>query len=172
MHNTMQTAEKRATLTSLENKKTIQTSSMDFRAVSPSHAPDSHLPPGSSPSEIQQDGHLLLLGKPHSPPEHGKGELGQGLGIVLGVFRDVRLAVLPAWAYGTVHRVTPAVDPAEDGVLVGLPCQLIQLLQLLPQPAQGGDHSQVVRGQRGLKEEGVRQRQPPGSVMLIFKSNS
>ena len=43
---------------------------------------------------IKQDRHLLFLGKPHGPPEHGEGELGQGLGVILGVFRDVCLAVL------------------------------------------------------------------------------
>ena len=39
-------------------------------------------------------GHLLFLGKPHGPPEHGEGELGKRLGVILGVFRDVCLAIL------------------------------------------------------------------------------
>ena len=140
MHNTMQTAEKRATLTSLENKKTIQTSSMDFRAVSPSHAPDSHLPPGSFPSEIQQDGHLLFLSEPHGPPEHGEGELGEGFRVIFGVLRDVRLAILSIRSYGSVYRVSLRIRPIKDGVLIRLPCQLVQLLQLLPaSPAPSAD---------------------------------
>ena len=40
------------------------------------------------------DWHLLLLGKSHGPPEHGEGKLGKGLSVILGVFRDVCLAVL------------------------------------------------------------------------------
>ena len=43
---------------------------------------------------IKQDRHLLFLGKPHGPPEHGEGELGKGLGVILDVFRAVCLAVL------------------------------------------------------------------------------
>ena len=37
---------------------------------------------------------MLFLGKPHGPPEHGEGKLGKGLSVILGVFRDVCLAVL------------------------------------------------------------------------------
>ena len=55
--------------------------------------------------------HLLFLGKPHGPPEYGESKLGEGLSVILGVFRDVRLAVLPAWAYGTVHRVALRIRP-------------------------------------------------------------
>ena len=112
---------------------------------------------------IKQDGHLLFLGKAYGPPEYRESKLGQGLGVMLGVLRDVRLVVLPLWAYGAVHRVALGVGPGENGILVGLPRQLVQLLQFLPQPAHRADHRQVVGGQRGLKEEGVRQRQSPGS---------
>ena len=51
-------------------------------------------PPDEFSLIVKQDRHLLLLGKPHGPPEHGEGKLGKGLSVILGVFRDVCLAVL------------------------------------------------------------------------------
>ena len=33
-------------------------------------------------------------GKPHGPPEHGEGKLGQGLSVILGVFWDVRSLIV------------------------------------------------------------------------------
>ena len=86
-------------------------------------------PPLKTSSIIQQDGHLLLLCKPHSLPKHGEGELGQGLGIVLGMFRNVRFAVLPVRAYGAIRWVAFGFGPAEDGDLIGPPRQLVQFLQ-------------------------------------------
>ena len=103
----------------------------------------------------------MFLREPHGPPEHGEGELGQGVRIIFGVLRDVRLAVLSIRAHSPVYRVALGISPAEDGVLVGLPRQLVQLLHLLPQTTQGGDQCLIVGGQRALKEEGIRQRQPP-----------
>ena len=73
---------------------------------------------------IKQDGHLLFLGKAYGPPEYRESKLGQGLGVMLGVLRDVRLVVLPLWAYGAVYRVALGVGPGENGILVGLPRQL------------------------------------------------
>ena len=58
----------------------------------------------------------MFLGKPHGPPEHGEGELGKGLGVIPGVFRDVRLAVLSIRGQGPVYRVSLGVCPAKDGV--------------------------------------------------------
>ena len=100
---------------------------------------------------IKQDGHLLFLGKAYGPPEYIESKLGQGLGVMLGVLRDVRLVVLPLWAYGAVHRVALGVGPSEDGIHIRLPRQLVQLLQFLPQSAQGGDHRLIIGGQRRLK---------------------
>ena len=77
----------------------------------------------------------MFLREPHGAPEYGEGELGQGVRIIFGVLRDARLAVLSIRAYSPVYRLALGVSPAEDGVLVGLPRQLVQLLQFLPQPA-------------------------------------
>ena len=62
------------------------------------------------------------------------------------MLRDVRLAVLSIRAYGSVCRVSLRVCPIKDGILIGLPRQLVQLLQLLPQSAQGGDSGGVIGG--------------------------
>ena len=59
------------------------------------------------------------------------------------------------------YRVSFSVCPIKNGVLIGLPRQLVQLLQLLPQSAHRADGGGVISGQRCLKEEGIRQRQPP-----------
>ena len=104
---------------------------------------------------MQQDGHLLLLCKPHSLPKHGEGELGQGLGIVLGMFRNVRFAVLPVRAYGAIHWVAFGFGPAEDGDLIGPPRQLVQFLQFLPQPTQGTNYGLGVSGQGRLEHKAV-----------------
>ena len=77
----------------------------------------------------------MFPGKPHGPPKDGEGELGKGIRIILGVLRDVRLADLSICVYGSVHRIALGVGPAEDGVLIGLPRQLVQLLQFLPRVA-------------------------------------
>mgnify|MGYP000124739463 CR=1 FL=1 len=78
------------------------------------------------------------------------------MGVILGVFRDVRLAVLSIRAQGPVYRVSLRVCPTKDGILICLPCQLVQLFQFLPQSAQGGDHRLIIGGQRRLKEKGIR----------------
>ena len=79
------------------------------------------------------------------------------------MLRDVCFAVLPIRPGGAVHRVAFCFSPAEDGVLIGPPRQLIELLQLLPQSAHRANHSRIAAGQRGLKQKGVLQREPPRS---------
>ena len=53
------------------------------------------------------------------------------------------LDVYKRQVYGSVYRVALRIGPAKDGVLIGLPCQMVQLFQLLPQSAQGGDSGGV-----------------------------
>ena len=75
--------------------------------------------PGRGGSVIQQDGHLLFLGKVQGPPEQGKGKLGQGKGIVFGVLPDalgVQLALRPIDGVGGVAL---GVGPGQDGLLRG-----------------------------------------------------
>ena len=83
---------------------------------------------------------------------------------MLGMLQDVTLLYCPhPGLQFPSARPSLRVCPIKDGILIGLPRQLVQLLQLLPQSAHRADGGGVVGRQRCLEEEGVRQRQPPGS---------
>ena len=65
-------------------------------------------------------------------------EFKQGSDEIENIIRTIdNIRVLNTAVEATINRITLCFCPAGDCVLAGLPCQLVQLLQFLPQSAYG-----------------------------------
>ena len=64
-------------------------------------------------------------------------EIGKIIATIDSIAFQTNIRVLNTAVEATINRITLCFCPAGDCVLAGLPCQLVQLLQFLPQSAYG-----------------------------------
>lgn len=69
--------------------------------------------------------------------KQGSDEIENIIRTIDNIAFQTNILVLNTAVEATVNRITLCFCPAGDCVLAGLPCQLVQLLQFLPQSAYG-----------------------------------
>ena len=69
--------------------------------------------------------------------KQGSDEIENIIRTIDNIAFQTNILVLNTAVEATINRITLCFCPAGDCVLAGLPCQLVQLLQFLPQSAYG-----------------------------------
>ena len=70
------------------------------------------------------------------------GKLLHSFRAILGILREVRFTTFPVLLKKPVHRILLGFEPVQNDFLGGLPCQLIEFIQLLTNHSHSGYLSQ------------------------------